>query len=163
MIQTAFKAFQIGLVAGMRSMTAPALVSYKLSHLKASLPTDSKLHFLAAPAATTVLGIMAGGELVGDKLPNAPDRIAQPQVWGRIASGALSGAALTEADGHDATYGATLGAIGATIGSFAFFYLRQWLTHDKDLPDPLVALAEDVLAVGTGWKLINESAVLAPK
>ncbi|WP_223860860.1 hypothetical protein [Spirosoma validum] len=73
MIQAALKAFQIGLVAGMRSMTAPALVSYKLSHLNGKLPADSKLHFLASPTATTVLGVMAGGELIGDKLPNASD------------------------------------------------------------------------------------------
>ena len=100
---------------------------------------------------------MAGGELIGDKLPNAADRIGQPQVWGRIGSGALSGAALTEADGYNATFGAAFGVFGAAVGTFGFFYLRQWLTKEKDLPDPLVALAEDVLAIGTGWQLINGS------
>ncbi|UFH56656.1 DUF4126 family protein [Spirosoma sp. KNUC1025] len=159
MFRTALKAFQIGLVAGMRSMTAPALVSYKLSHSTTSLPSDSRLHFLASPRATTILGIMAGGELIGDKLPNTPDRTAQPQLWGRIGSGALSGAALTEADGQPAEYGAVFGAIGAAAGTFAFFYLRQWLTHEKDLPDPLVALAEDALAIGTAWQLTHESAI----
>lgn len=159
MIRIALKAFQIGLVAGMRSLTAPALVSYKLSHLKAKLPPDSKLHFLSLPTTTAVLGVMAGGELIGDKLPSAPDRTIPISLFGRMASGAMSGAALTEPDGEPATFGAIFGALGAVTGTFAFFHLRHWLTHDKDLPDPLVALAEDILAVGTGWQLINESEV----
>ncbi|GAB4027200.1 DUF4126 family protein [Spirosoma koreense] len=157
MIQTALKAFQMGIVAGMRSMTAPALVSYKLSQTKPEPLTDSKLHFLTSPKVATALAIMAGGELIGDKIPGAPDRIAQPQIWGRIASGALVGGALTEADGQPVAYGALIGALGATAGSFAFFYLRRWLTHEQDLPDLLVALAEDAIAIGTGWQLINES------
>lgn len=159
MIRTALKAFQIGLVAGMRSMTAPALVSYKLSHLKAKLPADSKLNFLASPTATTLLGVMAGAELVGDKLPNASDRTIPVSVFGRMAAGAMAGAALIESDGKSARFGAVLGTLGAATGTFAFFHLRHWLTHDKELPDPLVALAEDILAIGTGWQLINEPAI----
>lgn len=155
------KAFQIGIIAGMRTMTAPALVSYKLAHTKPgrsigpALP-DSRLHFLTSPTTTNVLAVMAVGELVADKMPQATDRIGQPQLWGRIGSGALSGAALTEADGNSAPIGAVIGALGAAAGSFAFFYLRQWLTHEKDLPDLWVALAEDALAIGAGWLVVHQ-------
>ncbi|WP_223860859.1 hypothetical protein [Spirosoma validum] len=76
-----------------------------------------------------------------------------------MASGAMSGAALTESDGKSATFGAVFGALGAATGTFAFFHLRHWFTHQKGFADPLVALAEDVLAIGTGWQLINESAI----
>ena len=155
------KAFQIGVIAGMRTMTAPALVSYKLSHTKPgrtigpALP-DSKLHFLTSPTTANVLAIMAAGELVADKLPNAPDRTGQPQIWGRIGSGALSAAALTEADGNSGPIGAVVGALGAVAGSFAFFQLRRWLTHEKELPDLWVALAEDALTIGAGWLVVQQ-------
>jgi uncharacterized membrane protein len=71
-------------------------------------------------------------------------------------SGAVSGAALSEIDGQTAGYGAVAGGLGALVGSFAFFHLRHWLTHEQNLPDPLVALAEDAIAIGTGWRLINQ-------
>ncbi|GAB4032674.1 DUF4126 family protein [Spirosoma jeollabukense] len=156
MIRTYLKAFQIGVVAGMRTMTAPALVSYKLSRTTPNPLPDSKLHFLTSPKATNVLAVMAAGELVGDKLPQAGDRIGFPQILGRIGAGAMCGAAIVESEEKSTTYGAVLGALGATAGSFAFFYLRQWLTHEKDLPDPMVALAEDALAIGAGLLIVND-------
>ena len=156
MIRTYLKAFQMGIVAGMRTMTAPALVSYKLSQMRPNPLPDSTLHFMTSPKTATTFAVLAGGELIGDKLPNASDRIGFPQILGRIASGTMCGAALTEADGKSVAYGATLGAAGAFVGSFAFFHLRRWLTHEKDLPDPIVALVEDVLTIGAGWLTIND-------
>jgi uncharacterized membrane protein len=161
MIKCLLKAFQIGVIAGMRTMTAPALVSYKLAHTKPdrnvgpALP-DSRLHFLTSTTTANVLAVMAAGELIADKLPQTPSRIGQPQVWGRIGSGALSAAALTEADGNSARVGAVIGALGAVAGSFAFFHLRRWLTHEKDLPDLWVALAEDTLTIGAGWLVVQQ-------
>ena len=161
MIKCILKAFEIGVIAGMRTMTAPALVSYKLSHTEPSRSvgpplSDSNLHFMTSATTTNVLAVLAGGELIADKLPNTPDRIGQPQVWGRIASGALSAAALTEADGESAPIGAIIGALGAVAGAFAFFHLRRWLTHEQGLPDPLVAVAEDALTIGAGWWVVNQ-------
>jgi len=156
MIRAYLTAFQIGVVAGMRSMMAPALVSHKLSNLKPNPLLGSTLQFMTSSKTATTLAILAGGELIGDKLPNAPDRTGWPQISGRLASGALSGAALAQADGHLPEYGGLAGALGAAVGSFAFFHLRNWLTHEKDLPDPLVALAEDALAFGAGLLIINE-------
>ena len=161
MIKCLLKAFQIGVIAGMRTMTAPALVSYKLAHTNPSRSTgpvlpDSRLHFLTSPTTANVLAVMAVGELVADKMPQAAARIGQPQIWGRIGSGALSAAALTEADGNSARVGAVVGALGAVAGSFAFFHLRRWLTQEKDLPDLWVALAEDALTIGAGWLVVHQ-------
>ncbi|WP_018622116.1 DUF4126 family protein [Spirosoma luteum] len=161
MIKCLLKAFQIGVIAGIRTMTAPALVSYKLAHTKLNRsagPTlqDSKLHFLTSKTTTNVLAVMAVGELIADKLPGAPDRTGQPQVWGRIGSGALSASALTGADGNSAPIGAVVGALGAVAGSVAFYQLRRWLTHEKDLPDLWVALAEDALTIGAGWLVVHQ-------
>ena len=156
MIRTYINAFQIGVIAGMRSMMAPALVSHKLSHTTPNPLPDSPLHFITSSKAATTFAVLASGELIGDKLPNTPNRTAFPQVSGRIVAGALSGAALTEADGQPLAYGAVLGAVGAVVGTFAFFQLRHWLTHEKDLPDAFIAIAEDALAIGAGWLIVNE-------
>ncbi len=161
MIRTYLNAFQIGVIAGMRSMMAPALVSYKLSHATPNPLLDSPLHFMTSSKTMTTLAVLAGGELIGDKLPNTPDRTVLPQVSGRLVSGALSGAALTEADGQPLAIGAVLGALGAAVGTFAFFQLRHWLTHEKGLSDPWVAVAEDALALSAGWLTISEDKAIA--
>ena len=54
-------------------------------------------------------------------------------------------------------WGAVLGGLGALAGSFAFYHLRYFLTHEKGLPDPVVALAEDALAIGLGLWVVNET------
>lgn len=159
MFKTYFNAFQIGIVAGMRSMTAPALVSYKLSRTKPDPIPDSKLHFLTSPKAATTFALMAGGELIGDKLPNAPNRTSPSALSGRIATGALSGAALSEVDGQSSAYGALFGALGALAGTVAFFHLRTWLNHEKGIPDIAVALVEDALTVGAGWVIVEGSTI----
>lgn len=155
MFRPYLSAFQIGIIAGMRAMSAPALVSHRLSHIEPAPLADSKLHFLTSPKTATITKVMAAGELVGDKLPSSPDRTAFPQILGRIGSGAACGAALSEVEGNEASYGAVAGSLGALVGTFAFFHLRRWLTHDKGIPDPLVALAEDALTIGWGWKVVE--------
>ncbi|GAB3772379.1 hypothetical protein GCM10028818_12510 [Spirosoma horti] len=160
MIRTYLTAFQIGIIAGMRSMMAPALVSHNVSNIKPGPLSDSPLAFMTSPKTATTLAVLAGGELIGDKLPSAPDRTGWPQISGRLASGALSGAALTQADGQSLAYGGLAGALGAAVGSFAFFQLRHWLTHEKELPDPLVALAEDALALGAGLLILHQTDVV---
>lgn len=157
MIRAYLTAFQIGVIAGMRTLMAPALVSHKLSNAKPDFLSDSVLQFMTSPKTATTLSVLAAGELIGDKLPSAPDRTGWPQISGRLASGALSGAALTQADGQSLAYGGLAGALGAAVGSYAFFQLRHWLTHEKDLPDPLVAVAEDALAFGAGLLILHKT------
>ena len=148
-------AFQIGFVAGMRSLTAPAVVSHKLSNTHPNPLPNSKLHFMTSSKTATTLKALAGAELIGDKVPNVPDRIEAQPLTMRAASGALCGAALSEAEGKPAQIGAVFGGLGAVAGAYTFFYLRQWLTMERDLPDPAVALAEDALAIGAGWLTVN--------
>ena len=156
MVRTYLNAFQIGVIAGMRSMMAPALVSYKLSHATPNPLLGSPLHFMTSSKTSTGFAVLAGGELIGDKLPQTGDRTAFPQVSGRLLSGALCGAALTEADGQARVYGAVFGTLGAVAGTFAFFQLRHWLTHEKGLSDLWVAVAEDALALSAGLLTIKK-------
>src|SRR5436305_7445302 len=85
-------------VAGLRSLTAPAAVSWAASpgwlqngwlHLE-----NTGLAFLGSAAAPYILTVLAVGELIADKLPKTPSRKAASGFVARVASGALCGAAV---------------------------------------------------------------------
>src|SRR5215813_1644160 len=86
-------AFLLGVVAGLRSMTAPAAVSWaaRLGWLRLE---NSPLAFLGFTVASYILTVLAIVELINDKLPNTPSRKTLVPFAARIATGALSGAAL---------------------------------------------------------------------
>src|SRR5581483_2930068 len=90
-------AFLIGVVAGSRSLTAPAAVSWaaRLGRLNIE---NTWLSFLGATATPYILTLAAIAELVNDKMPKTPSRKAPPAFAFRIVSGALSGAALGASD-----------------------------------------------------------------
>lgn len=136
-------------------MSAPALLSRKLAR---SIPTkepQKPVHYLAQPPVSIGLAVLAAGEMIGDKLPNAPNRTIPASFISRMASGATCGAFLSEVEGQPAPYGAVAGALGAVVGTLTFFNLRRWLDHDLGFPDAVGALAEDALVVGVGWKIVN--------
>ncbi|MBC8156018.1 MAG: DUF4126 family protein [Bacteroidetes bacterium] len=155
MIQPYVKAAQLGIVAGMRSMMAPALVSRQYARTRPDHLTDSPLAFVTSPRASTLFMVLAGGELIGDKLPQTPNRTTPGSVTGRVSSGALCGAAVARAEGQQLGLGALAGGLGALVSTFAFYQLRHWLTTEKNLPDVLVALAEDALAVSAGLLVLR--------
>ena len=72
-------AFLIGVASGLRSMTAPAAVSWAARlgwlHLE-----DTWLAFFGFAATPYILSVLAIGELIADKLPKTPSRKAPP--WG---------------------------------------------------------------------------------
>lgn len=84
----------------------------------------------------------AAGELVADKLPVTPSRTSPPALGGRLASGAAAGGLLGGAAG------AALGGACAVFGAVAGERTRATLGMRTGLPDPLVAVVEDALAVG---------------
>ncbi len=102
---------------------------------------------LGSPRVAQVLTIMALGEMVFDKLPFAPSRIAPAGLTGRLLSGAMCGAAVSR---RDQKAGALLGIAGALVGSFAGYFLRKAAVRASGLPDAMIALTEDALAVGIG-------------
>lgn len=155
MIYSYLKPFGMGVVAGMRSMMAPAVLSHKLSHTMPASEPHSALEYAANPTTATVLKVLAVGELIGDKLPNTPNRTDPPGLGFRMLSGGTCGALLNEAEGQSAVTGAVAGGVGAVVGSFLFMRLRLWLDNELGLPDPLVALAEDALTITAGWLLVD--------
>lgn len=150
------RAVGIGAVAGMRSASAPAFTSSHFAKNPSLFLDASPLKGLGLPAAANVLKVMAAGELIADKLPFAPPRTDPGGLGARAVSGGVCGAAVFLAEGERAEIGAALGAASAVLSSFLCMNLRRMIGKAAKLPDPVVALAEDGLALGLG------SAVFAP-
>src|ERR1700730_16377028 len=110
-------AFGIGIVAGLRSMTAPAVVSWAARLYRLDL-RDSRLGFLASAAAVYILSALGIGELVADKLPFVPNRTSLLPMAFRIFSGSICGAALCISANRMVLEGVLLGGLGAANGAF---------------------------------------------
>ncbi|QNF31568.1 DUF4126 family protein [Adhaeribacter swui] len=149
-IISAWPAFSWGIIAGMRSLTAPTFAAHYLSRAYSPVLAGSPLRFLQSAKVATGLKVLAGAEYIGDKMPNAPNRIAAPGLTFRVLSGALVGAAYRLNKSQDATTGAILGCAGALAGSYAFYFLRTRLTQHTPAPDWVYALLEDALTLTSG-------------
>lgn len=144
-MSTLFFPLLIGIVAGLRAMTAPAAVSWaaRLGWLRLA-PTG--LAFLGYMFTPWILTVMALGELVADQLPTTPSRKLPAPLGARILSGGLCGAAIGAA--NDAlVIGVIAGVIGAVIGTFGGYAFRTRLAaaFGRDRP---AALVEDAVAIG---------------
>jgi uncharacterized membrane protein len=107
------------------------------------------LAFLESAAARYILLAAMLGELVADKLPFVPPRTGIGPFTARIVTGALSAAALTVGLGGSLAAGAVAGALGAVVGTLGGYRARTGLVRALGVPDFPIALAEDVVAVGT--------------
>ncbi|MDQ6899783.1 MAG: hypothetical protein M3072_09775 [Candidatus Dormibacteraeota bacterium] len=87
------------------------------------------------------LGLLAGGELIGDKLPETPSRLAGPALAGRALSAGLAGARLA------GPTGAVAAVLASAATAYGGYHARRRLTQSTSLPDWMFALAEDGLAL----------------
>jgi uncharacterized membrane protein len=130
---------------GARSMTGIAAVA----HARVGQPAAPGMfnvgqrldHQIAK--VTTALAL---GELLADKLPNVGDRIAPGSLAGRVAAGAVVGAAIANLTGHDRRNAAIGGAVAAFVGAHLSFQFRKSLS--RVLPPVLAAVIEDVAVLG---------------
>ncbi len=150
-------AFAIGVIAGLRAMTAPAVVSWG-AHLHWLNLGESWLAFLSTRAAALILSVLAIGELINDKLPKTPSRKAPASFGFRIVSGAFSGLVLATAVQHSAFAGAIMGALGAVAGTLGGYEVRHRLVKALGAPDLVIALVEDVIAVAGGFFIVSRFA-----
>ena len=135
----------LGLVAGLRTMTAAAAVSWA-ARLGVLPLGETWLAFLGYAWTPWVLSALALGEFVTDQLPSTPGRKVPVQFGARLVIGALGGAAIGVVSGL-AVLGAVVGGLGAIIGTLAGAAARSWLAarFGHDLPATLI---EDAVAVG---------------
>jgi len=139
-------AFLIGLFAGLRSLTAPAVTAWTayLGWLKLERP----LSLIGSLPSVIIFTLLAAVELVLDKLPSTPSRTATPGLIARIVTGALTGACVAVGSGQAAIAGAFLGAAGGVVGCFAGYRGRTSLVKALGKRDIYVAVVEDVIAIG---------------
>ena len=145
-------AFLIGAVAGLRALTAPAVVSWAARlgwlHLE-----NTWLAFLGSTITPYILSVLAIGELINDKLPKTPSRKAPPSFAVRIVTGALSGAALG-AGSQALVGGLVAGALGAVAGTLGAYEARARAAKaiGRDLP---AALIEDIIAIVSAFWIVS--------
>lgn len=151
-------ALLIGVIAGLRSLTAPAVVSW------AAFLGWINLHgtwasWMGNIITVIILSLLAVGELVNDKLPKTPARTAPPVFAARIIMGAFAGAVIGTLWG--AKWGGLgAGIVGAVLGTLGGYQARTRLvaaTGGKDLP---IALLEDAVAILGGFAIVATTAHL---
>ncbi len=149
-------AFGIGLIAGLRSLTAPAVVAWAAHRGWLNLQ-GSSLSFMGSTAAVAAFTILALVELVADQLPSTPARTKPPGLIARILLGGLSDAAVALAGGQSAAVGCGLGAVGGVVGAFAGYRVRTWLVRALKVPDFVIAVIEDLVAVAGALLIVTRS------
>ncbi|HEV2716487.1 MAG TPA: DUF4126 family protein, partial [Terriglobales bacterium] len=127
-------AFGIGVVTGLRSMTAPAVVAWA-AHLGWINLSSSHLAFMGSAWAVGILTLGALGEFVADQLPTTPARTTAVPLAARIVMGLLTAACLGIAAGASLWLGGLIGAIGAIVGAFAGYRARVGLVRALQAPD----------------------------
>jgi uncharacterized membrane protein len=147
-------AFGIGVVTGLRSMTGPAVVCWA-AHLGWLKLEESRLALMGSTVATYAFSAFAIGELIADKLPFIPNRTSPGPLFGRIVLGALCGATLCAAGGYSLAVGSILGGLGGVVGAFGGYQARKRLVAKLGCPDWVIAVLEDVVAVGGGLFLVS--------
>lgn len=147
-------AFLIGVIAGLRSLTAPAVVAYAAHKGWLNLQ-GTHLSFMGSLGAVIFFVLLAIVELVTDQLPSTPARTKPPGLIARILFGALSGICVAAAGAQSAAIGAILGIAGALVGTFAGYKARTGLVSALKVPDVVIACLEDAIAIGGGLFIVS--------
>ncbi|MBD8873670.1 DUF4126 family protein [Rhodanobacter sp. DHB23] len=142
----------IGVIAGLRAMTAPALASWA-AWLDWLPLHDTPLAFMGYAYTPWILTLLALVELANDKLPTTPSRKIPVQFATRVVAGAWSGATLMGAHGN-LWLGAIIGACGAVIGTLVCYRSRHSLALHFGGRDLFAVLAEDAVAIGGGILIV---------
>ena len=128
----------LGAATGMRSTVALAALIMRSS--------DGLPAVLRHPAARRIAATADGAELLVDKLPGTPSRLDPPGLTGRLISASLAAAVLARSEHR--------GSIPSMLTASAAALAAAKICHDaraalaRRVPDPVVAVAEDALAIG---------------
>ena len=137
-------ALLIGVIAGLRAMTAPAAISWAAFLGLVNLE-GTWLAFLGYRFTPWIVTVLAIGELIGDQLPTTPSRKTPLPFATLIIVGALCGGAIA-AQGGSILGGVVAGAVGGIMGTLGGAEGRARLAaaFGKDRP---AALIEDAVAI----------------
>ena len=144
----------IGVVAGLRTMTAPAAAAFGARY-GAIAVAGTPMAFMGDAWIPWIFGVLALGEFVADQLPSTPSRKVPAQFSARILTGALSGATLAAPSGS-VVFGVIAGIVGAVVGTFggAAARARMAAAFGKDRP---AAIIEDMVAIAAAVLIVVSS------
>jgi uncharacterized membrane protein len=141
----------IGAVAGLRALTAPAILAWATERRLIRLGSSPFATIISGKASRRITHF-ALAELVADKLPFTPSRLNATPLASRITLGSICGATIYGVKKRPLLEGAVLGGIGAIAAAFAGYHVRKRLS--RDMPDLGVAILEDAFAIGGGVFII---------
>jgi uncharacterized membrane protein len=110
---------------------------------------------MASIVKVTIFTLLAVMELVGDKLPATPARTAPLGLSARVLMGGLCGATIAVAGGASIAIGIVLGALGGIAGTYGGYQARTRLVRALGVPDVVIAVLEDIVAVGGGLLILS--------
>lgn len=145
--------FLIGFLAGLRSLTPPAVLAWAV-HL-GWFTLDRPLSWVGSTASVLILTVLAVAELIADKLPVTPNRTSPPGLIARIVTGGFCGLCIALSGNQGPIVGALLGSVGALAGTFAGYKARTGAVKALRVPDLYVALAEDLICIGATLFLLS--------
>lgn len=139
MLNSELAALLLGVVAGLRTFTAPAVL-WLLRH---------------SGWTAYGLGVLALAEYALDLNPKAPARTGAVGLTARLISGAFCGWALTTAAGSPVVLGALLGAAGAVAGAYGGLAVRTRMI--ALIGRVAAALLEDAFAIAASVAIVLAS------
>jgi uncharacterized membrane protein len=154
-----FRALALGIAAGMRSQSPGAVLAYRQPVAPRRAGWRS-WPVLRSAWGRRALMLSGAGELASDKLPDIPPRTSPGSLTGRLLFGTLAGLAIGTEGRGKATLAkaAVAGLLGAAIGAFGGQRARQAVVNMTGLPDPAVAVVEDLAAVSLANSAIQRRA-----
>jgi uncharacterized membrane protein len=139
-------AIGIGIAAGLRAMTAPAITSWAAYlgwlHLR-----GTPVAFMGTVLVVVVFTLAAIGEYINDKLPKTGSRTAPAPFFTRIVMGGFCGACLYISISEPVLSGILMGGIGALIGTLGGYQARMRLVKGLNVNDIAIAIPEDLIAI----------------
>ncbi|MDS7595468.1 DUF4126 domain-containing protein [Agrobacterium tumefaciens] len=145
-------ALLIGVIAGLRAMTAPAAVAWAAWAGWFNI-SNSFLAFMGYHWTQWIFTVAALGELVTDQLPTTPSRKVPIQFGTRIVMGALTGGAIG-ASGDALVAGAIAGIVGAVIGTYGGAFVRGKMAVALGNDHP-AAFIEDAIAIIGAFLIVS--------
>jgi uncharacterized membrane protein len=117
---------------------------------------------LGGRPGTALAALVSVGELVADKQPGVPSRLAPVGLVPRLALGATSAAAVARRDGHGSVLPALVGAASA-LGAAVLGVRLRAAAERRFGSDRPGAFAEDALAAMLAWLGARRPAAAAPE
>ncbi|HUE95703.1 MAG TPA: DUF4126 family protein [Longimicrobiaceae bacterium] len=148
-------AVALGTIAGIRSMAAPALLSYGVAESGDADEFGPLERILASDATPRILALLAGGEMLADKTDFVPDRTDPVPLIGRAVVGGVTAAAFAVQRRHPVLLPALVGGASAIASTFAFFHLRRLARDHWHVPDPVLGFAEDAIVLAASKAVVD--------